>query len=171
MFDPEGDYDELEHAMTVGDAKNPPNVDEVVAFLRKRVINLVVNTQALSADERPSFFARLLPEVSSLRARTGRPHWLIIDEAHHLLAAPREDIAQVIPERLTAVIFVTVHPDTLSSVALQGVEIVLAVGDAAARRSRSSVAPSASRRRPTCRCPEATKSCTGCATPARSRAP
>ena len=132
VFDPEGDYDDLEHAMTVGDAKNPPNVDEVVTFLRKRVINVVVNTQALSADERPGFFARLLPEVSALRARTGRPHWLIIDEAHHLLAAPREDIAQVIPERLTAVVFVTVHPDALAPVALHGVETVLAVGDAAA---------------------------------------
>ena len=132
VFDPEGDYDELEHAMTVGDARNAPNVDEVVAFLRKRVINVVVNTQALSAEERPGFFARLLPEVSSLRARTGRPHWLIVDEAHHLLAASREDIAQVIPERLTAVIFVTVHPDALSSVALRGVEVVVAMGNAAA---------------------------------------
>lgn len=132
VFDPEGDYDELEHAVTVGDAKNAPNTDEVVAFLRKRVANLVVNTQALSAAERPAFFARLLPEVTSLRARTGRPHWFVIDEAHHLLSAPREDVAQVLPERLPAVIFVTVHPDTMSPAALQSVEFVLALGDAAA---------------------------------------
>ena len=131
VFDPEGDYDELEHAVTVGDAKNAPNADEVVGFLRKRVANLVVNTQALNAVERPAFFATLLPEVSSLRARTGRPHWLIIDEAHHLLAAQREDIAQSLPERLPGVIFVTVHPDTLSSVALRSVEYVLTVGSAA----------------------------------------
>jgi hypothetical protein len=122
VFDPEGGYRELENAVTVGDSKNAPHADDVVAFLRKRFVNLVVNTQALSDAARPEFFARLLTEVLSLRARTGRPHWLVIDDAHHLLSASREDVAQVLPERIPAVIFVTVHPDAVSPVALQSVE-------------------------------------------------
>lgn len=132
VFDPEGNYQELEHAVTVGDAKNPPHADDVVAFLRKRFANLVVNTKALNDAERPAFFAKLLTEALSLRARTGRPHWLVIDDAHHLLSASREDVAQVLPERLPAAIFVTAHPHAVSPVALRSVDFVIALGNAAA---------------------------------------
>jgi hypothetical protein len=130
VFDPEGGYRELENAVTVGDAKNAPHADDVVAFLRKRFVNLVVNTQALSDGARPDFFARLFTEVLMLRARTGRPHWLVIDDAHHLLSASR-DVAQILPERIPAAIFVTAHPDVVSPVALQSVEFVLALGNSA----------------------------------------
>jgi hypothetical protein len=66
-----------------------------------------------------------------MRARTGRPHWLIIDEAHHLLAAQRGDIGQVLPDEIPAAIFVTVHPDAVSVEALETVEFVLALGERA----------------------------------------
>jgi HAD superfamily hydrolase (TIGR01484 family) len=133
VFDPEGDYGELEHAVSIGDAKTPPNNETAIKLLRELGANVVVNTQALGVPERPPFFARLLPQISSLRARTGRPHWLIIDEAHHLLAAPRDDLPQVLPEKLPAAILVTVHPDAVSPEALQTVDTVLALGDDAAK--------------------------------------
>src|SRR5688572_708360 len=87
IFDAEGDYAELDGAVSVGDAKNPPSLDESLALLRKLSANVVVNTQALRVEERPAFFARILPPLISMRARTGRPHWLIVDEAHHVLSA------------------------------------------------------------------------------------
>ena len=37
VFDPEGDYDELEHAVSIGDAENPPVPDEALELLRKVV--------------------------------------------------------------------------------------------------------------------------------------
>jgi hypothetical protein len=92
--------------------------------------DVVVNTQALAVADRPAFFANF---ISKLRhcARTGRPHWLLIDEAHQILAAERDDAAQTLPEKIRATIYITVHPDALSSAALQGVEIVLALGGGA----------------------------------------
>jgi hydroxymethylpyrimidine pyrophosphatase-like HAD family hydrolase len=87
IFDPEGDYAELEQAIPAGTAKSPPNREEALKLLRKLGANVAVNTQALKVDERPSFFAALFPHISNLRVQTGRPHWLLIDEAHHLLPA------------------------------------------------------------------------------------
>lgn len=132
VFDPEGDYDELENAVSVGNSKAPPNVDEALKLLRKAEGNVVINTQSLAVAERPAFFAKLLPKIAELRGRTGRPHWLLIDEAHHLLPASRENIAQMLPEELPSVIYITVHPDAVSVEALRTVEMVIALGDKAA---------------------------------------
>ena len=132
VFDPEGDYDELEHAVSLGDARAAPNVEEAMKLLRKAEANVVINTQFLGVMERPGFFALLLPKLAELRTRTGRPHWLIIDEAHHLLPAARANIAQLLPEELPAVIFITVHPESMATPALKAVQAVIAVGEAAA---------------------------------------
>ncbi len=63
----------------------------------------------------------------------GRPHWLLIDEAHHLLPAAREDVAAFLPKEIPAAIFITVHPDAVSPDALKTVECVVA---SARRRQR-----------------------------------
>ena len=132
VFDPEGDYSELDHAVSVGDTKTAPQINEVLKLLRQLGTNVVVNTQNLHVAERPAFFAKLLPEIASLRASRGRPHWLLIDEAHHLLPASRADIAQAIPADMPATIFITVHPGAVLPAVLQTVAVVFAVGDAAA---------------------------------------
>ena len=131
VFDPEGDYHDLENAVSVGDAKTPPPSDEALKLIRSVGANVVVNTQAFKLAERPPFFADLLPKIASLRARTGRPHWLLIDEAHHLLPAARGDVSKMLPDELPATIFITVHPEALAPDALEEVETVLALGDGA----------------------------------------
>src|SRR5580704_8535001 len=73
----------------------------------------------------------LLPQLSLLRARSGRPHWLVIDEAHHLLPASRDDVAQILPHAGPAIVFITVHPEAVSPAALKSVEVVIALGDGA----------------------------------------
>jgi len=55
----------------------------------------------------------------------------VVDEAHHLLPASRENIAQMLPEELPSVIFITTHPDAVSVEALRTVEVVIALGDKA----------------------------------------
>jgi hydroxymethylpyrimidine pyrophosphatase-like HAD family hydrolase len=132
VFDPEGDYASLEHSVTKGDATTPPVVEEVLELLRKLNANVVVNTQALNLAERPELFAKLLPQIISLRARTGRPHWLLVDEAHHLVAAARHDVGEILPEMMPATMFITVHPDAMSPHGLRTVEYVIALGPTAA---------------------------------------
>jgi hydroxymethylpyrimidine pyrophosphatase-like HAD family hydrolase len=131
VFDPEGDYSELEAAVSLGTLKSPPNIEEVLKLLHKIDANVVVNTQALKVDERPFFFAALFPHLAKLRAQTGRPHWLLVDEAHHLLPANWERHGQVLPERLDAAILITVHPDALHAEILRRVKTVVALGPSA----------------------------------------
>jgi hypothetical protein len=100
-------------------------------LLCKVGVNVVVNTQALDTRERPAFFFSLLPQVAALRARTGRPHWLIIDEAHHLMPASWEGLPTVLPKDIPAAILITVHPEAVSPAALKTVETVVALGDKA----------------------------------------
>jgi hydroxymethylpyrimidine pyrophosphatase-like HAD family hydrolase len=133
IFDAEGDYGALDGAVSVGDAKTAPSVRETIDLLSKLSANVVINTQALRVPERHAFFAKVLPPVLSLRMRTGRPHWLLIDEAHQLLSATREDVAQILPEHFAATILITVHPEAILPEALQRVEYVLALGEQAAQ--------------------------------------
>jgi hypothetical protein len=128
VFDPEGDYDQLDQAISVGNVKTPPSEEQALKLLEQCVIGVAVNTQALGVAARPVFFAKLLPEVLSLRARTGRPHWLVIDEAHHLLPAGRNELAGILPKQLPGVILITVHPEALAAQALRTVDTVVALG-------------------------------------------
>ncbi len=133
-FDPEGDYDHLQHAIVLGDARRPPLTDEVLDILRKPVATpLVVNMLGLPVQERPGFFAGLLARIHQLRGKTARPHWLVIDEAHHMLPAGSETADSSLPNPLAAAIFITVHPEAMRPKALAGVQTVIGVGPEAGK--------------------------------------
>ena len=128
VVDPEGDYAELEEAVVLGDVDRPPPVPEALEVLERLDDGLVLNLLGVEVTHRPAFLARLLPELSRLRGRTGRPHWIVIDEAHHMLPAAEDAVAAVLLRELRATILVTVHPDQVASDALALVRTILAVG-------------------------------------------
>ena len=129
VIDPEGDYEGVEGTITLGRGGRSPMADEVVEVLAKPRQNVVVNLIGLPVTERPLFFLELLPRLHDMRAHSGRPHWLIVDEAHHLLPASWEP-NQAAVESLQRTVFITVHPDQILPAALRSVGIVLAVGRA-----------------------------------------
>jgi hypothetical protein len=96
VIDPEGDYQELEHAVALGDADAVP--EHVVALLEKPDVNVVVNLLGMQLQDRPAFLAALLPAVTALRARLGRPHVVVVDEAHHMLPSDWDPSAAALPE-------------------------------------------------------------------------
>jgi hypothetical protein len=89
----------------------------------------VVNMLAIPLADRPAYFAGLLPRLQELRSQTGRPHWLVVDEAHHMLPSSWEAAPRTLPRQLGPVLLVTLHPSHVSREALAGVDIVLAVGE------------------------------------------
>ncbi|HEX6114680.1 MAG TPA: HAD-IIB family hydrolase [Geminicoccaceae bacterium] len=135
VVDPEGDYVELEDAVVLGDARQQPRLPEVLDILRRPDSNVVVNMLDVELPDRPSFFEGLLTRLSELRAQTGRPHWIVLDEAHHLAPASRP-AGVTLPRELHATILVTVHPDQLASEVLATVDTLAAVGDAPATTIR-----------------------------------
>ena len=129
VIDPEGDYEGVEQTITLGRGGRSPMADEVVEVLAKPRQNVIVSLFGLPLAERPLFFLELLPRLHDLRTHTGRPHWLIVDEAHHLLPPSWEPNLTAV-ESLQRTVFITVHPDQILPAALRSVGIVLAVGRA-----------------------------------------
>jgi len=66
--------------------------------------------------------------IQELRLRTGRPHWLIIDEAHHVLPSNWAPSSPELVRQLGSTILITVHPGHVSPAALSGVNIVVVLG-------------------------------------------
>ena len=130
VVDPEGDYAEFP-AVMVGDAKHEPGVSEIMDLLAKPDTSVVVNLLAIDATERPRYLAGLMPELSKLRISTGRPHWIVLDEAHHCLPAKWDPAPVSLPQELPAAIAVTVHPEEVSPDFLKLVSTVVGVGDKA----------------------------------------
>jgi len=127
VIDPEGDYEGQPGAVTIGTPERAPGLDEAMQLLEARE-NAVLNLLGLPLADRPEFFLWLLPRVRSLRAKSGQPHWIVIDEAHHLLPAGRQKAEAALSERLGGVLQISVHPDLIATRALAGVDCAIAVG-------------------------------------------
>jgi hypothetical protein len=141
IVDPEGDYENLPGAVTLGSNERPPGADEAMQLLEKRQ-SAVLNLVGLPLEDRPAFFLSLMPRISALRARTGQPHWLFIDEAHHLMPATLQSVDKALPERMDGVAMISVHADSIAPAALAGVNAAVIIGNdpAAALRQFAGVA-------------------------------
>jgi hydroxymethylpyrimidine pyrophosphatase-like HAD family hydrolase len=131
VVDPEGDYEELADAVVVGDAKQVPRITQATELLANPETNVVINLLAIDSIERPPFVGKLLPSLTELRLETGRPHWIILDEAHYCLPANWHPAPVTLPQELSAVVAVTVHPEEVAPEFLAMMSTVLAVGEGA----------------------------------------
>ncbi|MGH7230311.1 MAG: HAD-IIB family hydrolase [Nitrospiraceae bacterium] len=128
IIDPEGDYEAFEGAITVGNNQAAPSMAEILQVLEKPQANIVVNLVGLPLKDRPEFFGGLLPRLQELRARTGRPHWLVVDEAHHLLPSEWNPASMTLSREMTGLVLITVHPDQMARSILSTVDLVVALG-------------------------------------------
>lgn len=133
IVDPEGDYENLPDAVILGTAKNSPTVQEAVDVIDRPNQNLVVNLLAVGLEHRPQFFAQLLPALLERRARHGRPHWIVFDEAHHLMPRDWAPSGVTVPRDMQGVVLVTVHPNQVARAMLSLVDIAIAIGATPAR--------------------------------------
>lgn len=128
VIDPEGDYENFPQATILGTAQAGPGLTEILTALANPNNHVVVNLTGLPLQDRPSFFISLLPRLQELRARTGRPHWMLIDETHHLLPVDGNPRTLILAKELAGMIYVTVHPDQIESSILETVTILFALG-------------------------------------------
>jgi HAD superfamily hydrolase (TIGR01484 family) len=128
VMDPEGDYEDFEGGIVLGDRERVPKPNEVLQVLERGHQNAIVNLLGVALDERPAYFARLLSDILECRSETGRPHWLVLDEAHHLLPWTWEPAALTLPHELSNIVFISHRPDQLAPKALEMVDFVFVVG-------------------------------------------
>lgn len=137
VVDPEGDYREVPDAIVLGDSQREPSTAEVLDVLAKPGQSVVVNLLGIALERRPALFHSLLPQLQELRTGTGRPHWIVVDEAHHLLPAASDAAALTLPRELDGILFITVHPEQIAAQALSAIDLVIAVGNSPENRIRA----------------------------------
>ena len=128
LFDPEGDYDEFEQLATLGGPDRIPSSSEVFEALANPSKSLSINLLGVPLADRPSVFHSLLAHVQELRFKTGHPHWIVIDEAHHVLPAEHGAGGAAVPKDLKNFALVTVHPDLVARAILSSVAGMIVVG-------------------------------------------
>lgn len=136
IVDPEGDYSGLEGLVVLGSPRARPALEEVELALRRASSGVVINLVSLDLAEKRRFSANLLSTVLSTKASLGRPTWLIIDEAHHLLPASGSPGAAVVPSDAEGICFVTTGAALLAESALQTVTHLYIVGSDAGKQVR-----------------------------------
>ncbi len=100
IVDPEGDYGALPDVLTLGHQNHAVSVNEVHAFLEDPRITLNVNLLGIPLADRPEFFGQLFPNLQAMRTRTGWQHWIVLDEAHHLMPAEWAHLNRTLPHKL-----------------------------------------------------------------------
>jgi HAD superfamily hydrolase (TIGR01484 family) len=128
IIDPEGDYGTLPDVITLGNQNHAVNDSEVLAIIEDPKITLNVNLLGIPLADRPQFFGQLFPNLQAMRTRTGRPHWIVLDEAHHMMPTEWAHVGRALPQSLGETVFITVHPDHLAPMVLSLVDVVVAVG-------------------------------------------
>ncbi|MFN8554225.1 MAG: HAD family hydrolase [Candidatus Obscuribacterales bacterium] len=128
VVDPEADFDGFPGAVTLGSNSHAPDVDHVVLALKNPDNRVTVNLVGLAFAERPAYFVRLLNAVQDLRLSTGRPHWFVVEEAHHMLYPDWKHASQAMPRDFPGLLLVTVHPTELSTDVLKNIDTVIATG-------------------------------------------
>jgi hypothetical protein len=126
-FDAEGDYEGFEAAINLGNAHYVPSANEVLSLL-ERVHSAVVNLLGVRVDARPQVASELLRKVQHLRADKGRPHWLVIDEAHYMFPSDVPVGTALLAEPSKTSLLITVHPQHVRKEALATIDVVIAVG-------------------------------------------
>ncbi len=128
IIDPEGDYTELEGVAVLGDAKHAPSTREVLTTLHHPAANCVVNLIGVGLADRPAYFEQLLAELLKLQSQTGRPHWLVLDESHHILPVERADELAELTHQFGGRLLVTLEPEHVSRPTLLGMDLIVAIG-------------------------------------------
>ena len=88
---------------------------------------VVINLLAVDVAARPAAFRKIHAEIVKLRTITGRPHWLIIDEAHHFLPRAKDEGTTSLSD-VEGTIFVTVHPEAVSAGLLAQIATFVGIG-------------------------------------------
>jgi hypothetical protein len=131
VIDVEGDYGTVAKAVSLGSPSRPPTANEILKLLRGAGQSAVVNLSGLPASDRRPFLTDLTPKLAELRARSGRPHWVVVDETHHLL--PAEDAStELLPlGDAESVLHITERPNLVTHEVLRATSLFIALGASA----------------------------------------
>ena len=106
-----------------GDAHEVPRLTDILAALDQPTASVAINLAGLGAETRPVFTDALLVQLQALHDRLGRPHVVMIRQAHSCVA----DGVTAASARLSEVtmIYATAQPERLPARVLDSVTVTL----------------------------------------------
>ncbi|MBV8083196.1 MAG: HAD-IIB family hydrolase [Chloroflexi bacterium] len=127
LTDPDGTCKPADGSVILGERQQAPEESAVLQLLEQPNQNVVLNLSALAGDARSGFLLGLLPKLEKLRAKTGRPHWLVLDGADQLLPpdTPGAEARRV--PRLSSTLLITSEPEQVHPLALGAADTVIAM--------------------------------------------
>lgn len=123
VFDPESEHGALgcrPGAIVLGGAIGLPVADDVGTVIHDVGASVVLDLASLPRAERPRYVRRALHGIAAERARSGVPHWTVVDEAHCVFhsGSARGDDGVV---RTGNLVLVTHRPSLLATPVLESV--------------------------------------------------
>jgi hydroxymethylpyrimidine pyrophosphatase-like HAD family hydrolase len=131
VIDVEGDYGTIAKAVSLGSPSRPPTANEILKLLRGADKSAVVNLSGLPPADRLPFLTALTPKLAELRARLGHPHWVTVDETHHLLPANDTSGDLLLLGDGESVLHITEHPTLIAREVLRATSLFVALGSKA----------------------------------------
>ena len=106
-----------------GDAHEVPRLTDILSALDQPTASVAINLAALAVETRPVFTEALLVQLQALHDRLGRPHVVLVRQAHSFLA----DGAAASSARLSEVtmIYETAQPERLPARVIERVTLTL----------------------------------------------
>ncbi len=128
VLDREGDHQSLgdrRGILAVGDPRRLPSAEELTALLRHRFGSLVIDLSQHDEHAQQSYLADVMPAVLAQRAVTGLPHWLVLEEAHSLLADPHP--WRGVADQTSGLCLTTHRPDALPEMLADELDVFVLV--------------------------------------------
>jgi len=126
VLDTTGEHRDVKDAIVLGGVEAPPEARAVVEALEAPEVAVVADLRALKGDACAAWMADFATRLAELRRTRCRPHRLVLDDAHDLLAS-----GDTLPEGLLTVdaIHVTTDPAGLAVELLETVDSVVELTD------------------------------------------
>jgi len=123
VFDPESDHVALGHrpgAIVLGREIGLPAAGDVGVVLFQTGASIILDLRSLPHAAKAEYVRRALLSIAVERARSGIPHWMVVDEAHQLVGVGAPPCEKVIVE-MGNVVLVTPRPSLISPEVLNAV--------------------------------------------------
>jgi hydroxymethylpyrimidine pyrophosphatase-like HAD family hydrolase len=126
LFDPEGDHEALgarPGVLLLGKALALPAPTALPRILRDEAVSLVLTLAGLKNGEKVAYVHEALRALAAFRARTGIPHWTVVDEAHYFFREGSPCCATL--EGTGSSVLVTYRPSLLATVVCKRMSAVV----------------------------------------------
>lgn len=127
ILDPEGDYQQIHGSIVLGTADRAPEIEEVLKVLEQPDEHCIVSFFSVKEKDRPAYFDRLHRALATQRSRTGRPHWIIVDEAHYATPRDWKPAEAWHPGELKGVMFISAFHREMSQAVMETVDMIISI--------------------------------------------